>query len=511
MVAKKTTETELKLRCTDPSVWENIMISKSLSEIAVPGSEHIENLDAHYFDTPSYCLQKAKLAYRVRREGEKWIATVKGGGSSAGGLHERREWNVVVSDCEPNIGVFHDTAVGMQLAQVVGSEILSPIVITRFERRKLDVIMPDGSQIEVAADQGEIIAGESTAPILEVELELKSGQPASLLRLGAILAREYSLLPDPDSKFYRGLILAGLVDRSSETVNPLLQINKKNVANQEFRTILIQLIAQVLLAQQNFIANPALPEHIHELRVCLRRLRSILEFAEPLFMCDQYKSYQAELRKVGQMLAGIREMDVAYASWQEVVDNWPSSSKSNELGKLLFKRRQWEEKNIYQMFKNGYTTPLLLDLWATLITVNSEELIGGNITVREYAIRNLSIWLMVALKQGKTIDWTIAEDVHKLRLTIKKIKYIAEVMKSLFYEVDPLILRLHTLQNGLGLVQDVDSTNKLLQLLITKRSSKILHLESGMLMGWQRREEVFIKSKIDKYWKKFHRIAERWI
>ena len=50
----KDTEIELKLICTDGSVWGKIMTAKSLVDIAVPGSEDTKVLDAHYFDTTTY-------------------------------------------------------------------------------------------------------------------------------------------------------------------------------------------------------------------------------------------------------------------------------------------------------------------------------------------------------------------------------------------------------------------------------------------------------------------------
>ncbi len=113
-------ERELKLRCTDATIWDQIMKAQSLLEKAVPESEAKEVLETHYFDTESACLQKAKIAYRIRREGEQWIATVKGGGSSRGGLHERYEWNVLVSNPQPDITVFAGTAMGKKIMTVVG-------------------------------------------------------------------------------------------------------------------------------------------------------------------------------------------------------------------------------------------------------------------------------------------------------------------------------------------------------------------------------------------------------
>ncbi|MCV5217230.1 CYTH domain-containing protein, partial [Escherichia coli] len=58
---------------------------------------------------------------------------------------------------------------------------LVPLFSTNFTREQWLIGMPDGSQVEVAFDQGMVVAQgedgeERQEPICEVELELKSGQ-----------------------------------------------------------------------------------------------------------------------------------------------------------------------------------------------------------------------------------------------------------------------------------------------------------------------------------------------
>lgn len=506
----KNTEIELKLICTDDRVWEEIMNAKSLTEIAVPGSADKQVLDARYFDTPTYCLQKEKIAYRIRREGDQWVATVKGGGSSNGGLHERQEWNVTVSDPQPDLTVFAGTDIGKKLMEVVGSQVLKPILITRFERKTLDVCMPDGSQIEVAADQGEIIAGAKRAPILEVELELKSGKPSALFALGAVLAKEYPLLPETDSKFYRGLLLAGLVKRQPKCILTLPQIHKTQEARQGLLEVLIQLITQFFVAQQDFFKNQAQPADVHQLRICLRRLRSVLEFVGPGAL-GKYKTHQAQLRKVGQSLGVLREIDVAYASWREWSECQPRGMVSKlTLGRTLLHRRVFEAEKVYGLFYAGYATPMLLDLWATLTADNWENTTSYQLTMEEYTKSQFSKWLKKLTKQGKEIEWADPEKVRKLRLQVKKIRYTVEVVSSLLGEVEELSTQLEELQENLGFLNDITSTERLLKKLVKGTTSKVLPIEAGMLIGWQGREALYVQERMNDYWGNFHYDAQEW-
>lgn len=220
-------EIELKLQLVKPETWNEIMTSPLLMGLADSSVWQSDMLEARYFDTPDYSLQKARTTYRIRREGGRWVATVKGWGSADGGLHRRQEWNVVVSDDTPDAAVFIDMPIGLSLRQTVGDGPLVPLVATCFERHTLNVRTPDGSLIEVAADRGEIIAGERTAPILELELELKEGQPAALLRLGAALAREYPLLVGLSSKYHRALQLAGLAPADAKPYTDSNQLRQE--------------------------------------------------------------------------------------------------------------------------------------------------------------------------------------------------------------------------------------------------------------------------------------------
>lgn len=503
-------ETELKLGCSDESVWEEIMSAEALVSVIVSGSENIQQLEARYFDTPSHALQKAQLAYRLRREGENWIATVKGGGSSKGGLHARLEWNVVVSSNEPDIGVFAHTEIGERLQEVIGDEIVEPILITFFERRMVDVVMPDSSTIEVAADKGAIIAGEKTAPILEIELELKAGDPKTLFMLGAALSRELPLLPESDSKFYRGLLLAGL-STVQQKKNPVPQVGTAKPVSEAISELLIDLIHHILTAQRAFLENPQLPELVHELRIGLRRLRSVMEFAEPLNVIKQYTWYQDELKKISQRLAALRELDVAYASWRQLQEHQSEERGSKVwLGDVLAESRNQEMEKIVSEFNFGLTTPVLLGLWGELLDNEWPGSIVSDSTAEKFVSNGLVNWIKKVRNGAESVVWSDVSDVHNFRLGIKKLRYVVEVMQPLLGDRASIEEQLEKLQDTLGNITDVRSTELLLKDLLRSKSSRAVHLEAGMLMGWQMREQLLLQKKANKNWKKFNRAAKKW-
>ena len=61
---------------------------------------------------------------------------------------------------------------------------------------------------ELALDRGILMGGEKIYPLMEAELELKSGSRESLHFFGQILELKYGIAPESESKFSRALALA---------------------------------------------------------------------------------------------------------------------------------------------------------------------------------------------------------------------------------------------------------------------------------------------------------------
>ena len=160
---------------------------------------------ARYFDTEDGALGASRLAYRTRKEGYRWVACLKGSGVSEGGLHQRMEVEREVESGEADLTVFADTD-GAQLAEPYLSAELVPIVETEFTRTSW--LMGDRTaKIEIALDEGEIRAGGKTAPIREIELELKAGEVEAVHVLANWLKQQFALTEENDSKYARGLAL----------------------------------------------------------------------------------------------------------------------------------------------------------------------------------------------------------------------------------------------------------------------------------------------------------------
>lgn len=205
-MSTKNSEIELKLKVADPKEWEAIVnYVKQLKNCI--RMEQID-LSAIYYDTADRLLSKNRTAYRVRRENNQWVATLKGGGSVSNGIHKRMEYNVPVDSGQPDLNVFTQLPVDKVSEEKLRRSNLCAVLQTDFTRQAITINF-DQSKIEVALDTGKIYADGKECPILEVELELISGKEESLVQLGDILMNQFSLEKEEYSKFARGLMLAG--------------------------------------------------------------------------------------------------------------------------------------------------------------------------------------------------------------------------------------------------------------------------------------------------------------
>ena len=109
------------------------------------GQEKKPHFNARYFDTPDFDLAKNDMAYRVRKEGCRWVAALKWKGHSEGALHMREEINVPVNDDKAAPEVFGESEIGAELMRVIGEKPLYSMLETRFHRRRfrIDTVLHD--------------------------------------------------------------------------------------------------------------------------------------------------------------------------------------------------------------------------------------------------------------------------------------------------------------------------------------------------------------------------------
>ncbi len=197
------TETELKLQlnAADLSAFR----SHPLLQAGVACAA--ETLLNTYYDSADLALANAKVALRLRRQGERIIQTLKTKGQSVNGLHQRGEWEWDLPQAVLDPELLCDEIWPECLPPASQLQLL-PVFTTDFERETWLLHYRD-AEVEVALDRGQIRCecpqgAALQDEILEVELELKSGKASVLLALADELGSHLELRPFDLSKAQRG-------------------------------------------------------------------------------------------------------------------------------------------------------------------------------------------------------------------------------------------------------------------------------------------------------------------
>jgi inorganic triphosphatase YgiF len=203
-------EIEMKYGIGDKEIAKSIWEDEYLASIEEKDSREKVYMKASYFDTDDYILSKNDIAFRVRMEGARIVASLKWNGASEEGLHTREEINVPVNDeacfIAPDPEIFKESDIGRDMIALVAGKPLHSLLETRFLRSKMRV--DTGKTIcEVAIDEGEIVTDFGSLPICELEIELFTGDQEDVLGIGRTLAEKYGLTAENRSKYARGLKL----------------------------------------------------------------------------------------------------------------------------------------------------------------------------------------------------------------------------------------------------------------------------------------------------------------
>ncbi len=312
-------------------------------------------LQAVYADTADDRLAAAGLALRLRKEGRQWVQTLKGRGD---GLMQRLEHELPLpaQRGEPALDPARHagSAVGQRLLRLLdsgagGPAALQPLYRTDIQRLHR-TLTQGGARIELALDEGFILAGGRRLAVFEIEFELKSGPPAALLALAQRWVQRFGLVWDVRTKSERGYRLArglaqvpavrapGVVWPAEAPVPGKGRSRHKPPSSaapgatpaQAWQALLQSALAQVLPNAAELADAPELPEspvsamhradHLHQLRVGLRRLRTVLAWCAdwgPDSAAAQ--ALQLALREPFMQLGAARDGDVlAGALWPEL-------------------------------------------------------------------------------------------------------------------------------------------------------------------------------------------------
>lgn len=470
------------------------------------GPSRTKRLESTYFDTEGKDLLRAGLTLRVRRTGRRFEQTVKSARRGDDAL-ARSEWTTRLATPVPDLLAFSDSALLDRLGALVARP-LRPVFTTRV-RRTTRMLDNGDAAIEVAVDQGELVNGDATQPINEVELELKTGPVGALFDAAERLLEETPLPLLIDSKSERGYALAdgGLPLWRKQT---RLHLDPSMTVEAALGAIVDNCLAH-LLANTACARTNAHIEGVHQVRVALRRLRSALSVFRPLLPAAQVEELRGELGWLASTLGPARDWDVFATELLPDLDGRVPAASSEELRRLVSKERAAAYKDVAVALSSPRFARMLLTLsrWRSTRAWRDQPLSEEGSQLFQ-PVTTLSTPLLQkrdkrVRKRGRHLSQLTVEERHVLRIAMKKLRYATDFFSGLYRgkRVKRYLKRLARLQDILGHLNDVAQVEHLSHELAERGASREARAALAFLSGWHSRGVHDLESDLQRAWKRF--------
>lgn len=203
--------------------------------------------------------------------------------------------------------------------------------------------------------------------------------------------------------------------------------------------------------------------HLHDLRVAVRRTRTILGLIRNVFSTSQLTKFKREFAWVQQVTSFTRDLQVHRQALQDYQASLPLDIRKDlaPLDTFLSNQQVIAQAKMTQAFNSSRFKALLQD-WRTILETSrpiTKSIRTANDPIQAVVGERLRRLHLRILKEGRLLTETsAAESFHDLRKRCKKLRYLLEFFQ-VFYAPAPtqqVLKRVKELLNTLGIYQDLD-------------------------------------------------------
>jgi len=203
-------------------------------------------------------------------------------------------------------------------------------------------------------------------------------------------------------------------------------------------------------------------EFLHDLRVATRRTRSALSQIKGVFAEDVVADFKTRFAWLQQVTGPVRDLDVYLLDFPELQERLPVAMRADleALKTFLVSHYDEEQRRLVAVLESTDFAALIRDWRAFLDAPEPHEPTAPNAAQPIKAVADARIRGMFkrVLKEGRGItDASPAEDLHELRKSCKKLRYLMEFFQSLYpkTEARELVKQTKVLLDNLGEFQDL--------------------------------------------------------
>jgi triphosphatase len=472
-----------------------------------------KHLTSVHYDTPEWTLWRNGLTLRVRKSGARFLQTVKAMASDD--VLRRGEWEATVPSIAPDLALAMPF-IPPKLRTDLEAETLEAVFTSDIHRHLRIVDLPSGT-VEVAFDKGQLKAGERSMPVSEIELELKGGSRLAIYELALRLAEHGVVQPSIRSKSARGFDLAA--DAPPRARKPRkLRLDSQVSLDDAFATIL-QACLLHLMESIPAAEDGRDPEGIHQLRVALRRIRSAFDLMRAVGPLSKLEFLRSEARWLAQNLSPARDWDIFQNKTLPTIARFCPTIAGFDVLEEVARRHQssaYRKARLALAERRAAKFLIGLGAWIEARGWRSDVAAEGLVQLAEptinFAARMLSSQQAKVLKRGRRFKWLAADERHRVRLAVKKLRYVADFLLPLYGDRKPVRRycdRLTELQKDLGSYNDMATTASLLAEMAAETSGS--GSAAAAITGWQAHAMVGAEAHLRGAWSDFVKTKPPWL
>lgn len=470
-----------------------------------------------YFDTPDLDLWRQGVALRLRREGRRWVQTVKVGGGVQAGLHRRIELETGVAGPVPDWAAIHDAAIAGLFASSQLRAQLKPVFVTEFNRTTRIISPHPGLAVEVCVDRGAIRSGERVEAICEIELELKAGPASRLFELALTLLNAVALRIENRSKAERGYAL--FQNLLPEPVKSQAAALAANMSVHDAFKAIVWTTLDHLQANERGMRDTENPEYLHQMRVALRRLRSAFGVFDGVLPETATAPHVSGLKWLAAALGPARDWDVFMTETLPPIRSafgahaglaaFASQCTQLRLAARRRARRAVSSKR-YQRFVLALGGWLTAEAWTG--SMQAETLAATRVPLLEFVGTVLERRASQVAKRGRKLPQQTSAQLHRLRIAVKKLRYTAGFFASLYdaRQVSETLAHLARLQDILGTMNDAAAVSALISQGFGARPGRSVIEARGILLGWSQGRAATLRRAPRAAWKAYRALRPFW-
>jgi len=249
-------------------------------------------------------------------------------------------------------------------------------------------------------------------------------------------------------------------DRPAFDSSPTIALDRHRPAYEAFALVLRHLATSVEANRPGTIDDVD-PEFLHDLRVAVRRTRSVLGEARRVLPPDVRSHHRQEFRWLGTATSPVRDLDVYLIEWGSYTAALDDGARAalEPARAHLAARRQTERAALTRDLRSARYERLVEGWLGWLAAPVPGDGPDASTPIGRVASRRIDAAQEAVLGRGRSIGpGSPAEDLHELRKDAKKLRYLLECFGGLY---DPaarqdFVKQLKALQDNLGEHQDAE-------------------------------------------------------